>query len=101
MLPYAVLGLGANNWTVFFANINLNSSSQDSRLVLYEYGCGLFTCTYRLRGNARSSPGSRCTLKLDMYDRRKIQIRTLPSLWAQTYQGARGRHIARAGGLNT
>lgn len=34
------------------------------------YGCGLFTFTYRLLGNARSSPGARLTLKLDMYDRR-------------------------------
>ena len=47
------------------------------------------------RGNARGSPGSRRTLNFHMYDRRRIQKRTLPSLGS--YQGKVA--IARAGGL--
>ena len=47
--------------------------------------CGCFTVTYRLRGNARDSPGSRRTLNPNMYDRRRKfkNVRThssLPSL---------------------
>ena len=50
-----------------------------TRRVARVYGCGLFTFTYRLRGNARSFPGLRRTLKLNMYDRRRIQKRSAPS----------------------
>ena len=55
------------------------------KLVARVYGCAfLFNFYHRLclRGNACGSPGSRCSLKLNMYDCRKIQERTLPSHWA-------------------
>jgi hypothetical protein len=63
------------------------------------YGCGFFTFTYCLRGNARSSPGSRRAQQLEMYEidvELKRQNRT-QSLTAVRIS-RRGRHIARAGG---
>ena len=43
------------------------------------------TFHYRPRGNARGSPRSRRTLKLNVYDQRIISKRTVPSLGS--YQG--------------
>ena len=43
---------------------------------LLEYMAAGFLLYYRLRVNARGSPGSRRTLKLNMYYRRRIQQRT-------------------------
>ena len=57
------------------------------------------TFTYRLRGNARSIPGLRRTLKLHMKMNRDIRIRkrTIPLTGLIS---RRGVAIARAGGLN-
>ena len=80
----------ATNGVQLASAVSLSSYMLNCVRLLHEYMAVGFSLivTYRLRGNARSSPALRVaprTLTLYMYDRRRIPYRTLPSLGS--YQG--------------